>query len=100
MVVVAVALRPSCCPEIEAAGGRQWLTAKMLPTSSRCRTWLLRPWSAGVESTSSKQQVFCDKSFGKGSLEDFKLVLDVHLMGSVNCTRQCGTSCASKITDA
>ena len=30
-----------------------------------------------------------DKSFAKGSLEDFKLVLDVHLMGSVNCTRAC-----------
>ena len=28
-----------------------------------------------------------DKSFGKGSLDDFKLVLDVHLMGSVNCTK-------------
>ncbi|MDG1800242.1 MAG: SDR family NAD(P)-dependent oxidoreductase, partial [Luminiphilus sp.] len=28
-----------------------------------------------------------DKSCGKGSLEDFKLVLDVHLMGSVNCTK-------------
>ena len=30
-----------------------------------------------------------DKSFTKGSLEDFKLVLDVHLMGSVNCTKAC-----------
>ncbi len=28
-----------------------------------------------------------DKSFAKGSLEDFKLVVDVHLMGTVNCTR-------------
>lgn len=28
-----------------------------------------------------------DKSFGKSSLNDFKLVLDVHLMGSVNCTK-------------
>src|SRR5512139_2099440 len=28
-----------------------------------------------------------DKSFTKGSLEDFKLVLDVHLMGTVNCTK-------------
>lgn len=28
-----------------------------------------------------------DKSFVKGSLEDFKLVLDVHLMGSVNCSK-------------
>ena len=28
-----------------------------------------------------------DKTFAKGSLEDFKLVLDVHLMGTVNCTK-------------
>jgi NAD(P)-dependent dehydrogenase (short-subunit alcohol dehydrogenase family) len=30
-----------------------------------------------------------DKSFTKGSLEDFRLVLDVHLMGTVNCTKAC-----------
>lgn len=30
-----------------------------------------------------------DKSFVKGTLDDFKLVLDVHLMGSVNCTKAC-----------
>ena len=30
-----------------------------------------------------------DKSFAKGTLEDFKLVLDVHLMGTVNCTKAC-----------
>ena len=30
-----------------------------------------------------------DKSFAKGELDDFKLVLDVHLMGSVNCTKAC-----------
>ncbi|MFT5709970.1 MAG: NAD(P)-dependent dehydrogenase (short-subunit alcohol dehydrogenase family) [Halioglobus sp.] len=30
-----------------------------------------------------------DKSFSKGTLEDFKLVLDVHLMGTVNCTKAC-----------
>jgi NAD(P)-dependent dehydrogenase (short-subunit alcohol dehydrogenase family) len=28
-----------------------------------------------------------DKSFVKGSMEDFQLVLDVHLMGTVYCTR-------------
>jgi len=28
-----------------------------------------------------------DKSFSKMSLSDFKLVLDVHVMGSVNCTK-------------
>ncbi len=30
-----------------------------------------------------------DKSFTKGTLEDFRLVLDVHLMGSVHCTKAC-----------
>ena len=30
-----------------------------------------------------------DKSFAKGTLEDFKLVLDVHLMGTINCTKAC-----------
>jgi NAD(P)-dependent dehydrogenase (short-subunit alcohol dehydrogenase family) len=30
-----------------------------------------------------------DKSFANGSLNDFKLVVDVHLMGSVNCTKAC-----------
>ena len=30
-----------------------------------------------------------DKSFTKGSLEDFRLVLDVHLMGTVHCTKAC-----------
>jgi NAD(P)-dependent dehydrogenase (short-subunit alcohol dehydrogenase family) len=28
-----------------------------------------------------------DKSFVKGGLDDFQLVLDVHLMGTVNCTK-------------
>lgn len=28
-----------------------------------------------------------DKSFAKGSLEDFQMVVDVHLMGSINCTK-------------
>ena len=30
-----------------------------------------------------------DKSFAKGGLDDFKMVLDVHLMGTVNCTKAC-----------
>lgn len=30
-----------------------------------------------------------DKSFSKGSIEDFQLVLDVHLMGTINCTKAC-----------
>ena len=30
-----------------------------------------------------------DKSFTKGDLDDFKLVVDVHLMGTINCTKAC-----------
>ena len=30
-----------------------------------------------------------DKSFSKGSVEDFRLVADVHLMGTVHCTKSC-----------
>jgi len=30
-----------------------------------------------------------DKSFTKGGLDDFQLVVDVHLMGTVNCTKAC-----------
>ncbi len=30
-----------------------------------------------------------DKSFAKGSLEDFQLVLDVHLTGTINCCKAC-----------
>jgi NAD(P)-dependent dehydrogenase (short-subunit alcohol dehydrogenase family) len=30
-----------------------------------------------------------DKSFAKCDLDDFKLVVDVHLMGTINCTKAC-----------
>ncbi len=30
-----------------------------------------------------------DKSFAKGSLEDFQMVVDVHLMGTINCIKAC-----------
>jgi len=30
-----------------------------------------------------------DKSFSKGSVDDFRLVTDVHLMGTVHCTKSC-----------
>ena len=40
-----------------------------------------------VDAVVNNAGILRDKSFGKGSLDDFKLVLDVHLMGSVNCTK-------------
>jgi NAD(P)-dependent dehydrogenase (short-subunit alcohol dehydrogenase family) len=41
-----------------------------------------------------------DKSFAKMDLADFRLVLDVHLMGAVICTRRCGRTCARRSTAA
>ena len=38
----------------------------------------------------SNAGVLRDKSFGKMDLADFRLVLDVHLMGAVHCCRPCG----------
>ena len=34
-----------------------------------------------------------DKSFAKMSLDDFKLVMDVHVMGAVHCTKAVWQSC-------
>ena len=41
-----------------------------------------------------------DKSFAKMDIADFRLVVEVHLMGAVHCTRPSGRSCRSKNTGA
>lgn len=37
-----------------------------------------------------------DKSFAKMELEDFRQVVDVHLMGRCTAARRCGPSCRRK----
>ena len=39
--------------EIEAAGGEAMAHGANVATSSRCRTWLLKPWSVGAALISS-----------------------------------------------
>ena len=40
----------------------------------------------------SNAGILRDKSFAKMELEDFRMVLEVHLMGSVNCCKAVGLS--------
>ncbi|NND82526.1 MAG: SDR family NAD(P)-dependent oxidoreductase [Gammaproteobacteria bacterium] len=40
-----------------------------------------------VDALINNAGILRDKSFAKVSMDDFKLVVDVHLMGSVNCTK-------------
>ena len=46
----------------------------------------LRAWGQ-VDILVNNAGILRDKSFVKMSLDDFRLVLDVHLMGTVNCTK-------------
>ena len=41
-----------------------------------------------------------DKSFAKMALDDFRLVVDVHLMGAANCTKAVWDACARRHTVA
>ena len=47
---------------------------------------VLRDWGR-VDILVNNAGILRDKSFGKMSLDDFRLVLDVHLMGAVICTK-------------
>jgi len=46
----------------------------------------LKAWGR-VDILVNNAGILRDKTFAKMSLEDFRLVVDVHLMGSVNCTK-------------
>jgi NAD(P)-dependent dehydrogenase (short-subunit alcohol dehydrogenase family) len=46
-----------------------------------CKAW------GRIDALVNNAGILRDKTFAKMSLEDFRLVVDVHLMGSVNCTK-------------
>jgi NAD(P)-dependent dehydrogenase (short-subunit alcohol dehydrogenase family) len=77
--------------EIEAAGGEAIANGANVARYDEVEAMVKQAvdkWGR-VDILVNNAGILRDKSFAKGSLEDFKLVLDVHLMGSVNCTKAC-----------
>ena len=77
--------------EIEAAGGEAMAHGANVAVFEQVQDMVAKTmerWGR-VDILVNNAGILRDKSFGKGSLDDFKLVLDVHLMGSVNCTKAC-----------
>ncbi len=75
--------------EIEAAGGEAMAHGANVADFEQVQDMVAKTmerWGR-VDILVNNAGILRDKSFGKGSLEDFKLVLEVHLMGSVNCTK-------------
>ena len=75
--------------EIEAAGGEAMAHGANVADFDQVQDMVSKTMErcGRVDILINNAGILRDKSFGKGSLDDFKLVLDVHLMGSVNCTK-------------
>ncbi|MFT7289080.1 MAG: NAD(P)-dependent dehydrogenase (short-subunit alcohol dehydrogenase family) [Halieaceae bacterium] len=77
--------------EIEAAGGEAIANGANVAKFDEVQAMVqqaMDKWGR-VDILVNNAGILRDKSFAKGSLEDFGLVLDVHLMGTVNCTKAC-----------
>jgi len=77
--------------EIQAAGGEAIANGANVADYAQVEAMVkqaMDEWGR-VDILVNNAGILRDKSFAKGSLEDFRLVLDVHLMGTVNCTKAC-----------
>jgi NAD(P)-dependent dehydrogenase (short-subunit alcohol dehydrogenase family) len=77
--------------EIEAAGGEAIANGANVAKYDEVEAMVkqaMDKWGR-IDILVNNAGILRDKSFHKGSLDDFKLVLDVHLMGTVNCTKAC-----------
>lgn len=75
--------------EIEAAGGEAIANGASVTDAVAVQAMVdeaLSKWGR-VDILVNNAGVLRDKSFAKMSLEDFAFVVDVHLMGAVNCTK-------------
>ncbi|NYT42407.1 SDR family NAD(P)-dependent oxidoreductase [Sphingomonas sp. R-74633] len=79
----------SVAARIEANGGEAMAVTVSVTdfaaVQAMCEDTLAR-WGR-IDILVNNAGILRDKSFAKMDLEDFRLVLDVHLMGSVNCTK-------------
>lgn len=79
----------SVVEEIKAAGGQAIANGANVANFDEVQAMVqqtMDEWGR-VDVLINNAGILRDKSFAKGSLDDFKLVLDVHLMGTVNCTK-------------
>jgi NAD(P)-dependent dehydrogenase (short-subunit alcohol dehydrogenase family) len=77
------------CREIEAQGGQALAShanVQQLAEVEAMVTQAVQQWGQ-VDILVNNAGVLRDRTFAKVELDDFRLVLDVHVMGSVNCTR-------------
>ena len=75
--------------EIEAAGGEAIANGANVAKFDEVEAMVkeaMDKWGR-VDILVNNAGILRDKSFAKGSLEDFQAVLNVHLMGSINCTK-------------
>jgi len=75
--------------EITTAGGQAMAIAASVSDFGSIQAMVddvLGQWGQ-IDILINNAGILRDKSFGKMDLEDFRLVLDVHLMGAVNCTK-------------
>jgi NAD(P)-dependent dehydrogenase (short-subunit alcohol dehydrogenase family) len=77
--------------EIEAAGGEAIANGANVAKFDEVEAMVKQAMDAWgrVDILVNNAGILRDKSFGKGSMEDFRTVLDVHLLGSVYCTKAC-----------
>jgi len=77
--------------EIEAAGGEAIANGANVAKFEEVQAMVqqaVEHWGR-VDILVNNAGILRDKSFSKGSMDDFRLVLDVHLMGTVYCNKAC-----------
>jgi NAD(P)-dependent dehydrogenase (short-subunit alcohol dehydrogenase family) len=75
--------------EIVAAGGQARAVLGSVSDAARVQDMVddvLKTWGR-VDILVNNAGILRDKSFAKMSLDDFRLVVDVHLMGAATCTK-------------
>ncbi len=75
--------------EIEAAGGEAMANGASVTDFDAVKSMVAEAtarWGS-VDILVNNAGVLRDKSFAKMAVEDFRFVVDVHLMGAVNCTK-------------
>jgi len=77
--------------EIEAMGGEAMAHGANVAVLSQVEDMVAQTMArwGRIDILVNNAGILRDKSFSKGTVDDFRLVVDVHLMGTVHCTKAC-----------